>query len=135
MGYGHAAIAERLNVNPKTVSRLLEQERLKRRAEWKDEDLRSVEFYEGEIRRAEALMEKKDDNGKLILPLTAQNRTGLTNAKLTARQQIDKIAGTHAPTRSESKSEVTINDGLGSLEEEFRRLDTELERAAVEEME
>lgn len=109
MGYGRGYISEALGINHKTVTGLLEEERLKRRQEWRDEDLKSVEFYEGEIRRAEEMLDKKNQEGKLLLPLTSQNRTGLANVKLQARQQIDKIAGTHAPTKTDNKHRHDFN--------------------------
>jgi len=121
MGHGQRAIGEKVGINPKTVAGLLEEERLKRRAEWKDEDLRSLAFYEGEIRQADEMVETIRKSGTLAV----QNLTGLTNAKITARQQIDKIAGTHAPTRHEEELNVNYRDYTTGpeLEELFREID------------
>lgn len=104
-GLGHRQIAKEIGVNRNTVGRLLDAEREKKREEWKDEDLKSVVFYEAEIRychETRAKVEKKTG-------LQSQNISALTNAGLEARKQIDRIAGTHAPTKVEGKHRHDLN--------------------------
>jgi hypothetical protein len=94
-GWGLRRIAARIKVNHKTVPGLLEEERIRRREEWKDEDIKSLAFYQEVIEECEERLERMPDR--------SQNVSALENAKITARTRMDKITGVEAPTKTESK--------------------------------
>ncbi len=125
LGYGHRQIADEIGVNKNSVGGLLEEQRLKRRAEWKDGDLESIAYYQAIGRKA------RERRVKYPLDSKAQNVVGLFNVEITARQSIDRILGTHAPTRTENKHNhehdlIDFSDADDAFLEELERRTAEV---------
>jgi transcriptional regulator with XRE-family HTH domain len=112
-GWTYREIARRLGVNKNTVGGLIREEHERRRASREETRAAAISRYESIIRECSRRVKAFEDNA------VAQNVTGLLNAKRAAQEErMDRIEGTEAPTRSESKNEVRHNINPESMSTE-----------------
>jgi transposase-like protein len=103
-GESHRSIARELGIDHKTVARLLDEEKERRREEQGDEALASAAIYQDVIKRC-----KQELDGHPSSHAVSQ----LSHAIVSARNSVDLLLGLRAPSKSQIQVQHSLEELVG----------------------